>query len=271
VYDAEKLPNTAILISRLYTLPCHPGVSTGALNRMLSQINQSDNAFIALVKDRFSNLVERYGPSPRANGDGALRFRVRRRLISDQIKKLPGGDISVLDSGCGNGALGPVFRNHLKVASLDGADFVPKSLEFAKADSGYSRTYLTNVTSIDGAVEEKQYDLVNCSNVIAYIPSDKHPHFFSVHRRCVADGRYFLLTFPNTHSVYRRIANSNSDLGYNFSYDEVLETLRASGFKLTSIVGSDIFGLMRFNLNNSPAESLKRFLSCEISILCEAC
>jgi dTDP-4-amino-4,6-dideoxygalactose transaminase/predicted RNA methylase len=271
VFDDGQLPNTVILISRLYTLPCHPGISRGTLNRMLSQINQSDNAFIALVKDRYSNLVERYGPSPRANGDGALRFRVRRRLISDQIKKLPGGDVSVLDSGCGNGALGPVFRSCLKIASLDGADFVSKSLEIAKTDFGYSRTYLTNVTSINAAIEEKRYDLVNCSDVITFIPPDKYPHFFSVHRRCVADGRHFLLTFPNTHSVYRRIAKSNSGLGYNFSYDEVLEALRTSGFKVTSIIGSDIFGLIRFNLNNSPAESLKRFLSCEISILCEAC
>jgi dTDP-4-amino-4,6-dideoxygalactose transaminase len=266
-----QLPNAAILVSRLYTLPCHPGVSKAMLNRMLSQINQSDNAFIALVKDRYSGLVEYHGTSPKSNGYSVRSFRVRQRLLSEQLKKLPGGDISVLDSGCGNGALGPVFHKNLKVACLDGADFIPRSLEIAKSDFGYSRTHLTNVMSIDAALDGRQYDLVNSSGVISYIPPDKHLHFFKVHRRCVSDGRHFLLTLPNLHSVYRRFYKSDFDLGYNLSPDVVLDALSESGFKVVSIVGSDIFGAVRLQLNKTLASSLKRSISHEISILCEAC
>ena len=83
-------------------------------------------------------------------------------------------------ASCGNGVLGPVFRKFLKIACLDGADFVPKSLDIAKADFGYSRTYLTNVMSIDAALDGKQYDLVNSSEVIPYISPEKYLHFFKV-------------------------------------------------------------------------------------------
>ena len=127
--------------------------------------------------------------------------------------------------GCGNGALGPVFCKLLKIACLDGADFVPESLEIAKADFGYSRTYLTNVMSIDAALDGKQYDLVNSSEVIPYIPPEKYLHFFRVHRRCVSDGHHFLLTFPNLHSIFSLFSKSNSVLRYNFSPNEVLEAL----------------------------------------------
>jgi dTDP-4-amino-4,6-dideoxygalactose transaminase len=270
VPDDGQLPNTAMLISRLYTLPCHPGISEEMLHKMLSQINQSDNAFIALVKDRYSSLVEHHGTNPKSNGHGMVSFWIRQKLIAEQLKKLPGGDISVLDSGCGNGVLGPVFQKFLKIACLDGADFVPKSLEIAKAEFGYSRTYLTNVMSIDAALDGKQYDLVNSSEVIPYIPPDKYSHFFRVHRRCVSDGRHFLLTFPNLHSIFSLFSKSNSSLRYNFSPNEVLEALSESGFKVVSIMGSDRVGAVRFHLNRTLAPSLKRSFSYEISILCEA-
>jgi predicted TPR repeat methyltransferase len=199
-----------------------------------------------------------------------VSFWIRQKLIAEQLKKLPGGNISVLDSGCGNGVLGPVFRKFLKIACLDGADFVPKSLEIAKADFEYSRTYLTNVMSIDAALDGKQYDLVNSSEVIPYIPPDKYLHFFKVHRRCVSDGRHFLLTFPNLHSIFSLFSKSNSSLRYNFSPNEVLEALSESGFKVVSIMGSDRVGAVRFHLNRTLAPSLKRSFSYEISILCEA-
>ena len=268
--NLEELPNTAILVSRLYTLPCHPGLSEGVVNGMLAQINQSNEAVFASVQSQYSNLVDHFRASPKSNGHAALAFRMRRRLVAAQLKKLPGGDIFVLDSGCGNGALGPVFHQSLKVASLVGADFVPKSLEIAKSDFGYSQTCLTNVMSIDQAVDGKKYDLVNSCEVILYIPPDKYRQFFRAHRHCVADKCYFLLTFPNLRSVYRKILKPNANFRYNFSPDEVIEAISESGFKVISTLGSDIFGAFRFEIDKDLAPSLKRSIAYEISILCEA-
>jgi dTDP-4-amino-4,6-dideoxygalactose transaminase/2-polyprenyl-3-methyl-5-hydroxy-6-metoxy-1,4-benzoquinol methylase len=271
IFDSSQLPNSATLVARLYTLPCHPGLSEEDANRMLSQINQSHNAITALVKDHYSILVENNGARPKANGYSRLAFRLREKLIADQLRQLPGGDISVLDSGCGNGALGPVFRKSLKVACLDGVDFVTKSLEIAKAKLGYSRTYLANVVSIDAAIEEKQYDLVNSCDVIPYIPPEKYSHFFRSHRRCVSDGRHFLLSLPNLQSVYKLLLNSNSTLRYNYSLDEVLTAVTDAGFRPVSITGSDLLGASRLNLGVNLKPSVRRYFSCEISILCEAC
>ena len=268
--NLEELPNTAVLVSRLYTLPCHPGLSEGVVTGMLAQINQSNEAVFASVQSQYSRLVDHFGASPKSNGHATLAFRMRRRRVAAQLKKLPGGDISVLDSGCGNGALGPVFHQSLKVTTLVGADFVPKSLEIAKSEFGYSKTCLTNVMSIDRAVDGKQYDLVNSCEVILYIPPDKYRQFFRAHRHCVADQCYFLLTFPNLRSIYRMILKPNANFRYNFSPDEVREVLSESGFKVVSIMGSDIFGAVQFNLNETLTPSLKRLFCYEISILCEA-
>jgi predicted TPR repeat methyltransferase len=196
---------------------------------------------------------------------------MRRRLVAAQLSKLRGGDISVLDSGCGNGALGPVFHQSLKVSTLDGADFVPKSLEIAKNDFEYSSVYLTNVMSIDQAIDGKRYDLVNSCEVILYIAPDKYRQFFRAHRRCIDDGGHFLLTFPNLRSFYRKILKPNANFRYNFLPEEVLEALSESEFNVISILGADIFGAVQINLNKSLAPSLMRSLSYEISILCEAC
>jgi dTDP-4-amino-4,6-dideoxygalactose transaminase/predicted TPR repeat methyltransferase len=268
--NVEELTNTAVLVSRLYTLPCYPSLSDALVLKMLTQINQSNEAVFASVRSQYSSLVDRYGKHPKSNGHAAVLFRMRRRLVAAQLCNLPGGDVSVLDSGCGNGALGPVFYQSLKVAALVGADFVPKSLEIAKDQFGYTTTHLTNVMSIDQAVDGKQFDLVNSCEVILYIPPDKYRQFFRTHRRCVADGRHFLLTFPNLRSIYRMILRPNANFRYNFSPNEVLEALSESGFKVVSIMGSDILGAVQINLNKTLAPSLKRSFSYEISILCEA-
>lgn len=151
------------------------------------------------------------------------------------------------------------------------ADFVPKSLEIAKSEFGYTRTSLTNVVAIDEAVDGKKYDLVNSCEVLLYIPPDKYQQFFDAHRRCVADGRYFLLTFPNLRSVYRKVLKPNENFRYNFSPDEVIDAISESGFKVISALGSDIVGAFHFKLDERLSPSAKRWLSYEISVLYEAC
>jgi dTDP-4-amino-4,6-dideoxygalactose transaminase/SAM-dependent methyltransferase len=270
VIDVKQLPITAALISRLYTVPCHPGLSLSRLDSMLAQLDQSQDAVYVTVQRHYALLVAKHGEKPAANGYRRSIFRRCRRLIGFQLDKLPKDSLSVLDSGCGNGVMAPLFREHLKIGRLDGVDFVEDALQIANEQYKYTRTFQSNVMSLDTAVAGKKYDFINSSEVIPYVSPDNFPKFLQAHRNCLRDGGHLLLTFPNLQSVCRAASRGDSSLPFNFSPDDVIEAIAKSGFRAVSAVGSGAIGATRFNLSNNLSGGIKKKLSCEISVLCEA-
>ncbi len=268
--DLTRIPKTAVLVSRLFTVPCYPGLSQKQINRMLAEIDQSDEAISSWVQKKYSALATRHGSRPEANGHTPAGLKLRKKLLALQLDKLPKRSLSVLDSGCGNGSLGPFLREHLKIGGLDGADFVGESLQIAHERFKYSQTYLTNVMAIDTAAAGKKYDFVNSSDVLQYIPPDEYERFFGAHRNCLLPGGHLLLTLPNLKTIYTLAPKSKRTFEYDFSPDDVLSAISDSGFKILSIMGSDIFGMARFDLVQGILGSVKRLFSGELSVLCEA-
>lgn len=267
--DIEKFPNTHSLVSRLYTLPCYPGISAQTTNRIFAQTDQDNEAMFSSVQNQYSALVHQHGRDSKASGHADIAFRMRKKLLKYQLRKIPGRALSVLDSGCGNGVLGPLLRETLEPAALDGADFVSESLRIAENQYGYTTTFLTNVLSINTVIGRKKYDFVNSCEVVLYIPPDQYRNFFDAHRRCLTDGGYFLLTLPNLKSVYRLFLTPDSNFRYLFSPEDVLKDLTKTGFDVVSVAGIDLFGIIPFELSRDLRPSFRRRVSFEISILCK--
>jgi dTDP-4-amino-4,6-dideoxygalactose transaminase/SAM-dependent methyltransferase len=270
VIDTKTAPKSGVLETRLFTLPCHPGLPLSLLETMLAQIDQGSEAVTASVKKRYTSLVERYGEKPAANGYRGSGFRVRRRLLARQLEKLPKESLMVLDSGCGNGVTGPVFREHIKTGCLDGVDLNGDALQIAHEQYGYTRTFVSNAMSLYTAVAGKKYDFVNSSGVIAYVAPDQFENFLRAHRNCLVEGGHFLLTFSNPRSLWRKASQRTIDLPFEFSADDVVAALDGAGLRILSAMGCDTFSATHFELSNNITSGMKNRLSREISILCEA-
>lgn len=129
---------------------------------------------------------------------------------------------SLLDVGCGMGALTVHIGRRLGITDLVGVDCDAERLRLAEARG--IRTHLVDLEADGMPVESGSVGLVTCFGVLAYLAL--FDQTFSETARVLRDGGWFLFSMPNLGSLGNRLALL---LGYQPSQVDVSSEHRGVG------------------------------------------
>jgi SAM-dependent methyltransferase len=147
-----------------------------------------------------------------------------RRLLVSTIRPL--AFTSVLDIGCGQGALLTTLRSEFPHIEPHGVDISPVAVELARKRVPDGRFWVLD--TVKDRLNEK-FDLVVCSEVIEHIPDDRQ----TLSNIAAMTGKYLVLS-----TVQGRIRRFESEqIGHIHAYapGEVVQKIEASGFKVISV------------------------------------
>ena len=216
--------------------------------------------------------MQEFGASYRANGHSPRAYRLRRTLYRHVLAtQLPPAArdhaISVLDAGCGNGAMSDAFREQLQISRLVGVDYVPEACQIAERVYQYDRAVPGNVLELPKLVGET-FDLVNSCEVFLYIAPEQRGVFWKAHAAMLKPGGWMILLVPNLQSLFRKLKPINSGWGYPFTLDSIRQDLRGvPRLRLLSAAGVSLATGRTFDLPTDRAAPLKRLLAFEIALV----
>ena len=161
------------------------------------------------------------------NYDAAGLSRERLKTIEQLI---PPGMQTVLDAGCGNGAITNALAQRYQVTGLD---FSPAALEHVQ-----TAKILASVTSIPCA--DHSFDLVMCNEVLEHLTDSELIQAIAELNRCAKT--YLLLSVPNSEQLASGLVRC-ANCGYVFhayghlqSFDlarlDALTSLRRTDFRV---------------------------------------
>ena len=220
----------------------------------------------------YTDRVRAHGDSFRANGHTPLAFSLRRRLYRYVLtRRLPPAvgqrPVTFLDSGCGNGCLGPFFRSFLNITRLAGVDFVADACRIARTRFGYDETKTGDVLSL-GSLFTETFDVVNSCEVFLYIAPEKRPDFWRAHLARLKPGGVMIMLVPNLRCVWRKVKPISATFGYPFDLGVLLENVRQlESVRLEHVCGVNLFTRTTFDFDASRRQPLKELLSFELALV----
>ena len=179
----------------------------------------------------------------------------RRRMICNLLKKI--GANSVLDVGCGNGALLSQVRNRMPI-SCAGVD-----LSEAVLASNRERFPQIQFHSLDisRAALEAKFDVVICSEVLEHI-ADVQSALANLRRMCE---RYLLITVPRG-----PVFPIDKAMGHvrHFTENSLTQLLTSHGLQVLSFQewGFPFHTAYKYFINLRPDDCLRRFAEGEYNL-----
>ena len=129
------------------------------------------------------------------------------------IRWVPPG-VSVLDVGCGAGALLALLSERGQIASAIGCDISPAGIAAAKAAQARLTRNVLDFCQISDFNEmpAKRFDVVVMVDVLHHIPPPRQPEAIRAAARRVAAGGRLIYKDMTQHPFWRRWANTAHDL-----------------------------------------------------------
>lgn len=107
------------------------------------------------------------------------------QLLKSGMKK----NSSILEIGCGVGALTGFLARYIPNGRITGVDISPASVEFAKKKYAHLRHVDFLVSDMTSFEHQQQYDIVLFPDVLEHIPTEAHENIFkTVAKLCKPDG-----------------------------------------------------------------------------------
>jgi predicted TPR repeat methyltransferase len=152
-----------------------------AAEGLVPQPPRAPAAFVAAHFDAYAERFDRQLV-------GVLRYRAPELLREALARLLPpaGGNLDVLDAGCGTGLAGPLFRPWAR--RLDGVDLSPAMIARARERQVYDRLEVGELTETLAARPDT-YDLIVAADVLVYF-GDLVP-VLTAARRALRRGGWF--------------------------------------------------------------------------------
>ena len=232
------------------------------------------------IQKLYGSLIQEHGESFQANGYTPYGFRLLRKLYKYVLRqKLPAvarsRPVTILDSGCGNGIMGAIFRENLQISTLVGIDCVAKACQIAESVHGYNHTVVGDVSNLPQLTSDR-FDIVNSCGVFPHIPPDKRQAFWSAHAAILKPGGWIIFAIQNLGSFFRKLKpRSKTDpLSKTYGYAFDLDTIRNDliylpQFRTLSVSGIDMISGRTFDLSMNEHARLKRLLAFDIAIVVE--
>ncbi|MEM9057338.1 MAG: tetratricopeptide repeat protein [Pseudomonadota bacterium] len=143
----------------------------------------------------------------------------------------PGGELRVLDAGCGTGLCGPDLARYAK--RLVGVDLSPKMLERAAKRNCYDALDAVELVSYLEATEER-FDLVICADTLVYF-GDLAPFMRATAARLAPGGTLIFSVEDGTGVLDDAPFDITSSGRYCHAEDYVREVLDQAGFALGAL------------------------------------
>jgi SAM-dependent methyltransferase len=180
---------------------------------------QPDNKKI--YDDSWSEWIDmkRYGPASRW-----LHSLIRRHFKTIEKTKIPVN--SILDVGCGDGAITKIMGLRLPQAKVVGIDFSQKGIDCAK--QFYTAPNVSYFCDNDSVKLKEKYDLITAFEVLEHLPS--YDDLLS--RMADASNKFLMFSFPTG-----RMRPFEVNVGHyrNFKIGEAEAFLEKKGFVPLSI------------------------------------
>jgi 2-polyprenyl-3-methyl-5-hydroxy-6-metoxy-1,4-benzoquinol methylase len=114
----------------------------------------------------------------------------RHRMILYKLKKSGlRKNSTILEIGCGVGALTGYLAKHIPDGKITGVDISPASVEFAKKKYAHLTHVDFLVADMTSFGHQEQYDIILFPDVLEHIPTEAHENIFkTVSKLCKDDG-----------------------------------------------------------------------------------
>ncbi|MEH1843479.1 MAG: class I SAM-dependent methyltransferase [Nostoc sp.] len=144
---------------------------------------------------------------------------------------MPKDTKSMLDVGC-NVGLALKFANELGVKKVYGIDINPNAIELARDNlKGIDQVELYHSSANILPIQDESVDVVNCTEVIEYIPDNLRPFLIKEIYRVMAANGKLLVTVP-ARGVFHFLDPANFRLIFPNLFNNVSKFIGASGREL---------------------------------------
>ena len=169
-----------------------------------------------------------------------------------------GKEIKILDLGCGDGRLCPLWKE-LTSAEVYGLELSPNAVE--QAQKRYPFIYYKEGDAVATGYEDEQFDVIICQEVLEHVAHQKD--LINECRRILKPDGYLLLTTPNKFYFDRRRGGNYSNQPIENIIDkETLRQLLKSSFSVntyeTLIYAKGDFGVYKRITNRYWLALLRR-------------
>jgi len=159
--------------------------------------------------------------------------------IDEIIRNIPEDVITILDIGCGNGAVLNKLLESSKYERLVGIDFSETALKYVKTEK-----YLMNIENL--IFKDKSFDLVICNEVLEHLPYQEYNSALKEITRVAK--KYILVTTPNQEDLESNLVccpecNAWFNQEYHvrsFNKDKLFKLFESFECKIISEIGDEI-------------------------------
>lgn len=186
---------------------------------------------------------------PEPNSDEQLRADSITRLIEEFVLPMGGGNLRILDLGCGRGWLTSLLSRYGPVLGIDP---VPAAIERAKLLFPNLNVRLAQTEDLIDEGFTGRFDLIVSSEVIEHVPNRQKKSFVANIHRLLKPGGFATLTTPRGEmlKIWREKFTPGQPIEEWISEKDLDQLCESSGF---SIVTRD-----RLFLSESPYDWLSR-------------
>lgn len=186
----------------------------------------------------------------------------RAKWIMDVLlrlrKKLGNSDARLLDLGCGDGRLAPMWQAVMG-AEAYGLELSPQAVQTAQQMFPFLR--YTQGDAVNTGYDDSYFDIVVCQEVLEHI--EEQNRLVNECNRIIKDGGYLVLTTPNKYYFDRRKGGNYSQQPIENIIDrDTLYNLLSPHFEIQSfetlIYASGDYGIYRFITNRYWLAILRR-------------
>ena len=135
-------------------------------------------------------------------------YHIFSRLVEIGLKK----NDSVLEVGCGSGALTTLIHAYVKRGKITGVDISPASIAYAKKRFKKSNRTSFWVSDMSDFEYDGKFDLIVMPDVIEHIPIKDHLDLFQKMRKHMHDSSILAINIPNPKFLEKEQKDSNPDL-----------------------------------------------------------
>ena len=131
-------------------------------------------------------------------GKKGQRFWHRKKFesVASQIR---GGDVSVLDIGCGPGSFFYILRKKNKKARLTGTDIIRSQIEYSRKIVPKAKFFVGDALKMD---YKGKFDYVTMIEVIEHLPNSSEKRIFTGIRSLLKGKGRIIVTTPNYISLW---------------------------------------------------------------------
>ncbi len=121
-------------------------------------------------------------------------------------------DKSILEIGCGIGALTYLLSKRVKRGKIEAMDISPKSIEYAKKHLQRKNIMFTAADILDFEPENLKFDKILLFDVLEHIPEENHVLIFDKIEKWMDDDSMLLINLPNPNYILFNIKNNPETL-----------------------------------------------------------